>query len=108
MKLERRKNFIVSAFKVLTPIIAQLNQDEKFSYETKLKALHDRFYNPEFRLAVVGNFSCGKSTFLNALLKKNLLTTDILPTTAIPTYIRWNKETLLRACLQSDKVRKIS
>ena len=29
------------------------------------------------------------------ILKRRLLTTNILPTTAIPTYIRWNKETLL-------------
>lgn len=95
MKIERRRNFIVTAFDVLTPITARLNDDGKSLYSTKLKALRERFYDPEFRLAVVGNFNCGKSTFLNALLKRRLLTTNILPTTAIPTYIRWNKETLL-------------
>ncbi|MBO4780280.1 MAG: dynamin family protein [Selenomonadaceae bacterium] len=95
MKIEQRRNFIVTAFDILTPIIACLNDDGKSLYSTKLKALRERFYDPEFRLAVVGNFNCGKSTFLNALLRKRLLTTDILPTTAIPTYIRWNKETLL-------------
>lgn len=40
------------------------------SYSKRLNALRDRFYDPEFRLAIVGNFSCGKSIFLNALLKK--------------------------------------
>ena len=95
MKVERRKNFIVTAFDVLTPIADRLNDDGKSLYSTKLKALRERFYDPEFRLAVVGNFNCGKSTFLNTLLKRRLLTTNILPTTAIPTYIRWNKETLL-------------
>lgn len=95
MNIEQRKNFIVTAFDVLTPIIARLNDDGKILYSTKLQSLRERFYDPEFRLAVVGNFNCGKSTFLNALLKRRLLTTDNLPTTAIPTYIRWNKETLL-------------
>ena len=95
MQVEQRRNFIVAAFDTLTPITARLNRDEKILYSAKLEALRKRFYDPEFRLAVAGNFSCGKSTFLNALLKRKLLTTDILPTTAIPTYIRWNKEDLL-------------
>lgn len=45
---------------------------------------------PDMKLAVIGNFSCGKSTFLNALLKTSLLTMDTMPTTAVPTYIDWN------------------
>lgn len=105
MNIEQRRNFIVTAFDVLTPIIARLNDDGKSLYSTKLKALRKRFYDPEFQLAVVGNFSCGKSTFLNALLKRRLLTTDILPTTAIPTYIRWNKETLLKQTQQHDELK---
>ena len=40
-----------------------------------------------FRLAVLGQFKRGKSTFLNAVLGENLLPTDILPVTAIPTFI---------------------
>lgn len=88
-------DFIKQAFAILPPIIDSLNTDKKFSWAEKIEALSTRFYDPEFRLAVIGNFSCGKSTFLNALLKENLLTAAILPTTAIPTYIRWNKETLL-------------
>lgn len=94
--LSRRQEFVITALDVLTRITADLNEDDQISYSTKLNALRERFYDPEFRLAIVGNFSCGKSTFLNALLKEKLLTTDILPTTAIPTYIRWNKETLIR------------
>ena len=90
--LNRRQDFISTALEVLTRITADLNDADKISYSTRLNALRNRFYDPEFRLAVVGNFSCGKSTFLNALLKEKLLTTDILPTTAIPTYIRWNKK----------------
>ena len=90
--LNRRQDFIITALDVLTRITADLNEVDKISYSTRLNALRERFYDPEFRLAIVGNFTCGKSTFLNALLKEKLLTTDILPTTAIPTYIRWNKK----------------
>lgn len=88
--------FITQAFSLLPSIIVHLDKDEKPSCWAKFKALQKRFYDPEFRLAIVGNFSCGKSTFLNALLGENLLTVDVLPTTAIPTYIRWNKNALLK------------
>ena len=90
------KIFIEESFQKLPVIISTLNTTKKTDYAKQLKSLELRFYDPEFRLAIIGNFSCGKSTFLNALIKRELLSTDILPTTAIPTYIRWNKEALLK------------
>ena len=38
---------------------------------------------------IVGKFSTGKSSLLNALLGKNYLRTQITPETAIPTELRW-------------------
>lgn len=90
------KIFIEESLQKLPVIIRTLNTTKKTDYAKQLKSLELRFYDPEFRLAIIGNFSCGKSTFLNALIKRELLSTDILPTTAIPTYIRWNKEALLK------------
>lgn len=90
------KIFIEESLQKLPVIISTLNTTKKTDYAKQLKSLELRFYDPEFRLAIIGNFSCGKSTFLNALIKRELLSTDILPTTAIPTYIRWNKEALLK------------
>ena len=52
-----------------------------------LDQLRVRFQSGVFRLAVLGQFKRGKSTLLNALLGAELLPTDILPVTAIPTYI---------------------
>lgn len=52
-----------------------------------LDALHERLIAGKFRLAVLGQFKRGKSTLLNALLGDQLLPTDILPVTAIPTFI---------------------
>lgn len=54
--------------------------------------IKNRYNNPELKLAVIGEFNTGKSTFINALLKQNYLSTDNVPTTVIPTYIRWNGE----------------
>jgi GTPase SAR1 family protein len=56
--------------------------------DAPLLALRARQEEGVFRLAVLGQFKRGKSTFLNALLGADLLPTDILPVTAIPTFIR--------------------
>lgn len=55
--------------------------------DTLLLELRARQQEGAFRLAVLGQFKRGKSTFLNALLGDDLLPTDILPVTAIPTFI---------------------
>jgi tRNA U34 5-carboxymethylaminomethyl modifying GTPase MnmE/TrmE len=61
------------------------NRNELTNLQTRLSA-------DQFHLAVLGQFKRGKSTLLNALLGDNLLPTDILPVTAIPTFIRSAKE----------------
>lgn len=38
---------------------------------------------------MLGQFKRGKSTFLNALLGEPLLSTGVVPLTAIPTFIHW-------------------
>ena len=42
------------------------------------------------RVSVFGEFSCGKTTFLNALINENILTTAYAPTTAVPTRITYS------------------
>lgn len=41
------------------------------------------------RLAVIGEFSSGKSTFINALLGVDILASDLEPTTAVTTRVTW-------------------
>ncbi|MBR2589735.1 MAG: dynamin family protein, partial [Clostridia bacterium] len=59
-------------------------------YQSELKELRERVENPELKIAIIGDFNTGKSTFINALLKDQTLSTAGIPTTVIPTYIRWN------------------
>ena len=83
---------IQESFFFLERIIdTQTNSEEMTRALSKLKK---RYEDPEFKLAVIGNFSAGKSTFLNALFGRELLSVSNLPTTAIPTYIRWNKNSV--------------
>ena len=41
----------------------------------------------DIRIGVFGEFSAGKSTFLNALMGEDLLTVAVDPTTATPTRV---------------------
>ncbi|MBR8837524.1 MAG: dynamin family protein [Stigonema ocellatum SAG 48.90 = DSM 106950] len=67
-----------------------LSLAESFSLKevvAELQALEARWHLPGFRLAIVGEFSRGKSTFINRLLGQELLPIGVLPTTAALTSI---------------------
>ncbi|MDR2635194.1 MAG: dynamin family protein [Campylobacteraceae bacterium] len=56
-----------------------------------VKKLKIRAKEP-MKVAITGQFSSGKSTFLNALLAKNILPTGITPVTSKVNYIRYGDE----------------
>ncbi len=60
--------------------------ENEFLYNTSI-ALENRVNSKEFRIVVVGEFSAGKSTFINALLSKDILKHATKETTATITYI---------------------
>lgn len=70
-------------------------QNEKFNPSSELKNELDhlkiRSVEP-MKIAITGQFSSGKSTFLNALLSKNILPTGITPVTSKVNYIRYADE----------------
>jgi len=57
-------------------------------YRKTAEALAKQVREKEFRITVVGEFSAGKSTFLNALIGKDILPHALTETTATVTYIR--------------------
>ncbi|MBR6925275.1 MAG: dynamin family protein, partial [Oscillospiraceae bacterium] len=57
-----------------------------------IDTLEGRIDQNEFKIAVVGEFSAGKSTFINAIVGKDLLKHATLETTAALTYIHNVKE----------------
>jgi GTPase SAR1 family protein len=56
-------------------------------YKTLLKDVKENLLNKEFRITVVGEFSSGKSTFLNCLIGKDILPKGVNETTATITYV---------------------
>lgn len=82
------KNKIPDALKKNAPEdFYVLYTDFKSEYE-KFKdfILYDKLIGKNI-VALGGGFSSGKSSFLNALMKKNVLPSDIDPSTSVPTYI---------------------
>ncbi len=51
------------------------------------------------RLAIVGEFNAGKSTFINALIGADVAPTGVLPTTATLHHLRWAPDPLARIVL---------
>ena len=51
---------------------------------TSIDALAPLIENFEIRIPLIGAFSCGKSSLLNALLGESLLATAVTPETPVP------------------------
>lgn len=79
--------------------VQSLLLDEKFHPSVQLKALFDKLLRRSkypMEVAIVGQFSSGKSTFLNALLSKDVLPTGITPVTSKVNYINYADEYKLK------------
>jgi GTPase SAR1 family protein len=68
-----------------------------------LKPIVDSMEELEFRLAVVGAFSRGKTAFLNALIGEDVLFSDLEPTTAVVTEICYGASISVRAWDNSNQ-----
>ena len=73
--------------------------DEKFLPSVGLKTLFNKLLRRSgypMEVAIVGQFSSGKSTFLNALLSKDVLPTGITPVTSKVNYINYGNDYKLK------------
>lgn len=78
---------------ILKKAMRYVEEEDLFhELQEKLAQVERRLRDPYLKLSVIGDFSCGKSTLLNAVFGRELLSTDMMPTTAIPTYIRWDRK----------------
>lgn len=67
------------------------------------REVHKRLEDPNLYMAVVGEMSTGKTTFINALLGDNLLKTHALTmTTAAATVVKYGPELSLSAVVRTD------
>ena len=57
-----------------------------------LKTIRNRMKNQVFSVGIMGEFRRGKSTVINALLRKKIVPSEIVPTSATLNYIRWDTQ----------------
>jgi predicted GTPase len=57
----------------------------------------------EIRIPLIGAFSCGKSSLLNALLGESLLATAVTPETAVPAELRFGSERRFTGCFPDGR-----
>jgi GTP-binding protein EngB required for normal cell division len=73
------------------------DMDSRYAVHAKrLDELEKRLSQGRFHLAVLGQVKRGKSTLLNALLGEDVLPSSVVPLTAIPTFIQYGEQRLLR------------
>ncbi len=74
-----------------------LDSSRKDTWTAALGRIRTRQTDPDLYLAVVGEFTSGKSSLVNALIRQELLPTDVLPaTTAAATLVRYGDQPRLR------------
>ena len=86
--------------------VASALLDENFLPSVQLKNVLNkqiRRVGYPIEIAIVGQFSSGKSTFLNALLSKDILPTGITPVTSKVTYINYGERYEMKVTYLSGK-----
>lgn len=68
-----------------------LNENGKEKDAAAVRAQYDNVLNGEFSISVIGEFSAGKSTFLNALMGEKMLPSFSRQTTATVNFLRHKK-----------------
>jgi len=72
--------------------VSGLPEEKRQRFLKMVKLIQKRLENPYLHTALIGDFSTGKSTFINALIKRELLKTAWCSTTAIPTLIYYHDQ----------------
>lgn len=98
-----RQEHVDSLESFIKSISCKLLADE-FHPSKALKNLLDKYMRRAkypMEVAIVGQFSSGKSTFLNALLSKDVLPTGITPVTSKVNFINYGEEYKLKITFKS-------
>jgi predicted GTPase len=92
----QRRNELLTLAQKQAAVIAELKMDDIQTKGTKqgeiVNGLIDRLKTDKLRVLIVGRFSSGKSTFVNALIGEKLLPATPTPTTGVLCNITYAKE----------------
>jgi GTPase Era involved in 16S rRNA processing/gas vesicle protein len=80
-----------------------IRESDKKQIVNQINRIKSRSLDTNFYLAVVGEFSSGKSTFINALLRDEILKTSALVATATATKIKSGEDLTIEVQLNGEK-----
>lgn len=86
--------------RLMQPYIASA---QVVSWTEEIDRLNDKLENMRFQVAVVGEFKRGKTSFINALLRKNILPADAAPATAAVSRITYGDTPAAYICWNNGK-----
>jgi small GTP-binding protein len=72
-----------------------------------LSITHQKLSENSFNLVVIGQFKRGKTTFINAILGRDLLPTAIIPLTSIITVLKYGETLSIRIFFNNNAVKEI-
>lgn len=86
---QEKRNALAILVKQQIEVLQSLNMKET---ESTIRKLEDRILTDNFKVLVLGEFKRGKSTFINALLRQEVLPAYSTPTTAIINEVKWGDQ----------------
>lgn len=75
--------------------------------ENLCESIKSSYYDNKFHLGIVGEFKRGKSTMINSLIGRELLPTDILPTTAVINILEYSNNEYAKVYYNDGKTEDI-
>lgn len=94
---KKRTNIMNSTQQLLTDAATVVGDIGLTQRQQTLRQEAEKLSHPKYKVAVIGQFKAGKSTLINRVfLKENILFTDLMEATAVPTEI----ERGLNKCLE--------
>ena len=94
-------------YEILGMVLAELERSGRMpALERRARQIYDRFDQPPL-LAVMGEYSVGKSTFINAWIERDLLPTGEGVTTGTITWLRYGEQERMRVVMMDGRVREL-
>ena len=103
MSLRDEKNKLEQAVKSVLALDYIAKESKTY---TALQELQQDIVNDFFTVVILGEFKRGKSTFINALLRKELLPTDVLPETATINALMYNDTPMVQVVMNDGREEK--
>ena len=75
---------------------------ENHPFDEAIDELKDKIFSNQYKIAVVGDFSSGKSTFINALIGEELLYSSNIEATGVITTVQYGERPIAQICKKKN------